>query len=304
MFIKTSALLLATAIVAPASAVVVYETDYTTRSDNGNPFVDGGELRFQDGWLGQTGYIVDSDAPGTVTSGGAFLRTLNGNGATGGTAGGDGSGEVGTGFSDGDVIKIAIELQYTLTTAPNQELSVIGVRENFVNGGFDAAPTNGFETAYSSFGDGSIKVYTNFARQGFIGADNAFALFISGPDGGFNSGGNGQPEDLVTDTLLFEYEATFNSGFWDATGLVVTNVDTGLVVADAVDKPAVLESTAYAGSEAFFGQRFIAGAGPSVTSDSVRFEYIAVPEPGSAALAASGLMVAMFRRRRNRKPEA
>ena len=38
--------------VSPSMAAVIYETDYTTRSDNGNPFNDGGELRFQDGWLG------------------------------------------------------------------------------------------------------------------------------------------------------------------------------------------------------------------------------------------------------------
>ncbi|TWT40635.1 hypothetical protein [Botrimarina hoheduenensis] len=286
--------LLVLGISAPvAPGAVIYETDYTLRSDNGNPFIDGGELRFQDGWLGQTGYTVDSDAPGTVTSSGTFLRTLNNRGATGGVAGGDGSGEVGAGFNDGDTIRIVTSLQYELApgtttpSAPNQELANIGIRSNFVNGGFNAAPTHGFEVAYNSFGDGSLKVFTNFARAGSVGADNAFALFVDAADGGFNSGENGGDADLSTDNLEFDYTAEFQAGAWAATELIVTNLDTNMVVAQAsIDKPAALEAVAYTGTEAFFGQRFLGNASGAVgTSDGMRFEFTAaIPEPTSFAL--------------------
>lgn len=281
-------------------AAVIYETDYTTRSDNGNPFVDGGELRFQDGWLGQTGYIVDSDAPGTVTSSGSFLRTLNNRGATGGTAGGDGSGEVGTDFTNGDTIRIVTTLQFDMTSDPNQALSSIGIRENFVNGGFNASPTNGFKVAYNSFGDGSLKVFTNFARQGFNGADNAFALFVSGPEGGFNSGGNGGVVDLSTDNLEFDYTAEFLNDSWVATEMIVTNLDTNTIVAQGTtENPAALEGAAYTGTEAFYGQRLTDTAGSTVISDGMRFEYTAIPEPTSLVLigfAAFGLAGAARRR--------
>lgn len=293
-----AATLVAALLAGQASAAIVYETDYTTRSDNGNPFNDGGELRFQDGWLGQTGYIVDSDAPGTVTTSGAFLRTMNNRGATGGVAGGDGSGEVGT-LQAGDEIKVTTTLQYDLTTAPNQALSVVGVRSNFVNGGFDAAPTNGFKVAYSSFGDGNLKVFTNLTRAGFNGADNAFALFVSGAEGGFNSGGNGATQDLVTDTLEFEYTAVFGSNEWTATEMIVRNLDNGgaIVAQGTVENAAALETQTYAGSEAFFGQRLTDTAGAVVTSDSMRFEYTAIPEPSTLILLGVAGIAALARRR-------
>lgn len=273
-------------LAAPVSAAVIYETDYTTRSDNGNPFNDGGELRFQDGWLGQTGYIVDSDAPGIVSAGGAFLRTLNNRGATGGVAGGDGSGEVGTDFTNGDTMRIVTKLQFDLDTAPNQALSSVGVRPNFVNGGFNASPTSGFKVAYNSFADGSLKVFTNLSRQGFNGADNAFAVFVTGPEGGFNSGGAGAAQDFVTDTFEFDYTAVFQDDQWVATEMIVTNLDTATVVAQAsTENPAALEAEAYTGTEAFFGQRLTDHNGAVTNSDSMRFEYTAVPEPSSLALA-------------------
>lgn len=293
-----AATLVAALLTSFSSAAVIYETDYTTRSDNGNPFNDGGELRFQDGWLGQTGYIVDSDAPGTVSASGAFLRTMNNRGATGGVAGGDGSGEVGT-LQPGDEIKITTTLQYELTTAPNQALSTIGVRSNFVNGGFNAAPTNGFKVAYNSFADGSLKIFTSTTRQGFNGADNPFALFVSGPEGGFNSGGAGSAQDLVTDTLEFEYTAVFGVNEWTATELIVRNLDNGgaIVAQGTVENPAALETQAYAGTEAFFGQRLTDTAGAVATSDSMRFEYTAIPEPSSLLLLGLAGIATLMQRR-------
>ncbi|MEM1085985.1 MAG: hypothetical protein AAGI48_17885 [Verrucomicrobiota bacterium] len=293
-----NSIVLSAAMCLGAQAAIVYETDYTLRSDNGNPFADGGELRFQDSWLGQTGYIVDSDAPGTVTASGAFLRTLNGNGATGGTAGGDGSGEVGTDFSNGDIISVTVDLQYNLLTSPNQALSAVGFREDFVNGGFNASPTVGLKVAYNSFSDGSLKVYSNLSRAGFNGADNAFAVFVTGPEGGFNSGGNGGTQDFVTDNLRFQYTAEFLNDAWVATELLVTNLDTATVVAQAsVENPNALESTAYTGTEAFFGQRLTDTGGVAVTSDSMKFEYTPVPEPGTALLALLPLATVLRRRR-------
>ncbi len=282
-----------------AEAVLVYETDYTLRNDNGNPFVDGGELRFQDGWLGQTGYTVDSDAPGTVSASGGFLRVLNNNGATGGTAGG-GSDELGAGFNDGDSIRIVTTLQYELLSAPNQALSTIGVRPNFATGGFNASPTSGFKTAYNSFDGGSIKVFTGLGRQGFNGGDNAFALFITGDEGGFNSGDTGQPMDLSTDTFEFDYTAEFLSDAWVATELIVRNLDDGgAIVAQAtVDNLGALESTAYTGSEAYYGQRFTDAGGVVVTSDRMRFEYAAVPEPGTTVLLGCVFAGLLAKRRR------
>lgn len=255
-----------------AQAAVIYETDFTTRTDNGNPFVDGGELRFQDGWLGQAGYIVDSDAPGTVTASGGFLRVLNGRCS----AGGDGSGEAGADFSNGDTIRIVTSLQYELTSTPNQALSAVGVRADFVNGGFNASPTNGFKVAYNDFGEGSLKVFTNLSRSGSNGADNAFALFVSGPEGGFNPGATA-PADLVTDNLEFDLTAEFLSDAWVATEMIVRNLDNGgaIVAQGSVENPAALESPAYTSTEAFFGQRLTDTGGVVVTSDRMRFEYTA-----------------------------
>lgn len=277
---------LACLVSAPAFAAIVYETDYTTRSDNGNPFVDGGELRFQDGWLGQTGYTVDSDAPGTVTANGAFLRVLQNRGATGGVAGGDGSGEVGTDFTNGDTVRIVTTLQYDLSSAPNQDLSGVGIRENFVGGGFNASPTSGFKVAYNNFADGSLKVFTGQGRQGFNGADNAFALFVTGAEGGFDSGGTGGTVDLSTDTLEFDYSAEFLNDAWVATELIVRNRDNaGAIVAQATtENLAALESTPYTGTEAFFGQQLTNTNGAVTVSDGMRFEYSAIPEPTSLAL--------------------
>ncbi|MEM6551140.1 MAG: PEP-CTERM sorting domain-containing protein [Planctomycetota bacterium] len=286
-----------------AAADVVYETDFITKSDN-TPFA-AGELQFNDGWLGQAGFIVDPNSPGIVsrTANGQFRRVLHSAGATGGVAGGDGSGEAGNGFSDGDVIKISAEIQYDLIASANQELSLIGFRENFVNGGFNAAPTNGVEIAYSAFNGGSLKIFTNFARSGTNGADNANALFVSGADGGFDSGNAGGTEDLSTDNLLIEYSAEYQSGFWTATSLVVTNVDTATVVANSDDKLAVLESTAYSGTEAFLGFRAFGNVtGSTANLDSISFEYepfteTVIPEPASILLLGAGAL-AMLRRRR------
>lgn len=283
-----------------ATADVIYETSYTTRTDNGNSFVDGGELRFQDQWLGQMSFIVDSDAPGIVSSSGQFLRTLQGRGATGGTAGGDGSGETGAGFSNGDRIKVTTQMQYNLGTSANQALSRIGFRPNFVNGSFNASPVAGFKVAYSSFGGGSLKVYSNLLRQGFVGDDNAFAIFITGAEGGFDGADQGQM-DVTTDNFEFVYEAVYNEATtsWDAINLSVTNLDTDSLVADAAtENLAALESTTYAGTEAFYGQVFTDTNVATGNSDGMRFEFFAVPEPSS--LAVLGLLAGGFGTRRKR----
>ncbi|MEM6391228.1 MAG: hypothetical protein AAF797_00345 [Planctomycetota bacterium] len=260
------------ALAAPATAEVVYETDFATRSYNGQPFKDGSHLRFQDQWLGQEGILVEADAPGQIVSDGtAYKRVLQARGATGGVAGKDGSQEQGTGFTNGDVLRITIQLQYTLAAdKPNQDLSLIGFRPDFVKGGFDAGPTTGFRVAFSAFGGGSLKFYTSPARLGSQASDNPFALFVPAKDAGFAVG-----NDLETDPLQVQYTAEFRDGAWAAKTLRVTNLKTRRTVADATqDNPQALEATPYAGSEAFLALRLSGQAGAIGSSESVRFEYI------------------------------
>ncbi|MEM6551139.1 MAG: hypothetical protein AAF750_03325 [Planctomycetota bacterium] len=258
---------------AGASAKVIYQTDFTTRQDDRQAFRNGDDLRFQDQWLGQDGVTVETKAPGRiVTDGTAYKRVLQGRGATGGVAGKDGSEEQGSGFTNGDVLRITIQLQYTLARdKPNQDLSLIGVRPDFVRGGFDAGPTAGFRVAFSAFGEGALKFYTNTQRLGANASDNPFALFLPAKDAGLAIG----DRDLETDPLQVQYTAKFRDGAWSAKELRVTNLKTRRIVADAAeDKPQTLESTPYTGTEAFLALRLIGQPGAIASSESVRFEYI------------------------------
>ncbi len=261
------------------SADTVYQSDYSS--------LNAGELQFQDGWLGQTGSIVDPVA-GTVTRGpGGFLRNVNGNGALGTPI----DTLAGPGFKVGDRIKISTSLRYVLGATTNQNLSLIGIRQGFGAGpdlgNFDAVPlvdAGGIRTAYSSFGGGSIKVYTNLARQGFEGADNAFAVFVTGTEGGFNGADAGQ-SDLMTDLLEFRYEAVFNGVGFQATQLLVTNLDTNTVVADAaVENPAALEASTYNFGDAYLAQRLISGDASTAIQSGVSFEFHPIPEPASLVI--------------------
>lgn len=315
------AALLAAVCSGPAAAVVLIDTDFTAADG----YVDG-KLQFQNpngsgngAWLGQFNTTtenpsVDSVAgtvnviggsPGGEPSGDSFLRNIWNLGATGGQVGG-GSDELGSGFSEGDIIKIGIDYQFTLASnVTNAELFVSGVTDCFTTCGFNAAPTAGIKASFAEFENGALKVYTNFGRQGFVGADNAFAVIIPGLDAGIDLGFNSEtgvkdlPTDLESDMIRFSYEAMLtdeSADLWTPTDLVIENLETATEIGRAtIDNPAALEtflwnteaddpftpdvneggSATRDGSEMYFGTRWLdAGTGNSASAGGVSFEYL------------------------------
>lgn len=304
--IKTSFAMLATLATAfaatPSQAVVVLDADFSVADG----YTDA-KLQFQEPngsgngvWLGQDGPTVDSSGTGNLVAlndssiprNDNFRRNLWNQGATGGTAGGGvAADESGNGFNQGDVIKIDMEYQFNVTGAVNIGLFDTGVRTNFSTAGFDASPTLGFRGYYAEFNQdtgGALKLYSSFDRLGFIGEDNAFALFATGDQIGLDPSGNSTGTiDLSSDRLLFSYSAEYtdaSSNTWTATELSITNLDNPSVsLLASVEKPAALEATTYSGSEMYFGSRWLNDAsadGTVVNIDGVRFEYI--PVPGAA----------------------
>ncbi len=307
---KMSMLALSLAAVVPhanhASAGVIYETDFVTKFDGTGSF-NAANLQFQDGWLGQNFTIVDPTGSGTATtaSGGAFPRNLNFNGALGNQAGGAGTGETsGPGFTAGDKIRVTSEVQYEIAGLANAQFSTIGVRNNFATGGFNASPIAGMQMFYSSFqssSGGALKLFGSLSRNGFSGADNAFALITSGLSIGLDPDGVSGPVDLLSDVLEVSIEMTYlGSDQWQTSDLSLVNVDTATtLLTAAADQPAILGEiqTVASDNDLFSSVQWTRGAGPSSIFESFTYEFEAVPEPASAALlAAGGLM--MLRRRR------
>lgn len=270
-----------------------YDTDFSAAEG-----FSAGNLQFQNGWLGQSGPSVDESGDGTVSSSGAFLRNLYNVGVTGSVAGSDdgpgigtGDGE-GAGFSEGDVISIEQELQFTLNDGTsNQALTLTGFRQNFSTGGFDASPTAGFKMAYNPFSaesSGSFKLFSNPSRQGFNGADNPFAIIVSGTDIGLDSQPTSGAADLVSDNLLFTYSAQLTNAAtneWTTTELTLTNLDSAFSVSAAVDKPAALETFTYTGTDAYLASRWTDSAA-TVTTDRISIEYQGTPTLGAATAGA------------------
>ena len=277
---------IALALGASAHAGVVIDHDFTA----GEGYVDG-NLKWNNGWLGQDGQTVDSTA-GTVTSGGAWLRNCYGTGAHGGAAGAAGDSN-GPGFNVGDVFQIDVEMSLTLDTyGPGRETAIYGVTNGFADNGWNPAPVFGFKLDYNSWQDvtgGSVKLFGNKDSL-----DNGVALIVSGNDVGldpFNTG------DMVSDVIGVSatYEMTA-PGVFTATELIFSNVDTATTLLTAsIDKPGALEAQAYTGLEAYFASYWTRSAA-STSTDSVRFEYIPVPEPASLALISLGGLC-MLRRR-------
>ncbi|TWT40637.1 PEP-CTERM sorting domain-containing protein [Botrimarina hoheduenensis] len=299
----------------PASAVVLIDDNFTAAEG----YVDG-DLRFQQPngagngiWLGQDLANVDSTA-GTLTSAGiGFRRNIWSLGATGGVLGGS-SDELGNGFFEGDVIRISTDFRFDFGPSVLNNVGIynFGVRDCFATCGFNAAPTAGVAAAYSDFGAGNLKIFTQFlGREVFDGADNAFATFVAGPDMGIINGKDtdnnptGETLDLVSDNLRIEYEAELTDAAtdtWTATKIIVTNLDTATVIADAsIDNPAALESfrwnqepglpddpfteenestpmgvAASTGTDMWFAGQWVPSnnAGQTTTVSSVFFEYL------------------------------
>lgn len=271
--------------------VTILDTDFTAAEG----FSDG-NLQFQNGWLGQNVPQVDSTGTGTVSTTGLFQRNIFNMGALGGSAGGDGSGEGGgeahpqpAGFNVGDIITIEHVYSFTLDGTANIGLLQTGARSNFVNGGFEAAPTLGMKVDYNSFEDGSLKIFSSFDRFGFNGADNAFALFVEpldvGVDNGWDGVGYNNPTDFDSDRIKFTWEAVYDGAdTWTATEIIVENLDTVTSLAVAsIDKPESLETVTVtgSGSEAFLGMFQVRGSNSTGVTDSVKFTYtssVAGPE--------------------------
>lgn len=301
---------LATTFGTAASAAVIYETDFVNKFD-GNGMFNAANLQFQDGWLGQNFTTVDPSGSGTAEtpSTTAFPRNLNFRGALGNQAGGAGGpGEIaGPGFAVGDKIRVSAEYQFELAGRVNVPLGQIGVRHNFVNGGFNASPLIGMQLFYSEFqssSGGTLKFFGNLARNGFAGADNAFALFADGLDIGLDPDGVAGPVDLVSDMLAVSIEMTYlGADQWQTTDLTLANSTTATPLASAaIDNPAILGEiqSVPSSNDLFAGIQWMRNAIPNVTVDSYKYEFFAgIPEPASFALFGLGACGLFGVRRRN-----
>lgn len=270
---------------AGAIEKVIIETDFTAAQG----YADA-KLQFQGDaatggtWLGQvnadTGTpVVDSTGTGTVshTGEGFFLRNLFNQGATGGVAGGDGSNEAGNGFNIGDTIEIEYKFSFELVDGTgNHQMASIGVREDFVNGGFNASPQMGAQYAYSPFENGTLKFFTNIDRAGFNGADNAFAFFVSSAEAGIDNGFEGpEPIDLVSDNLMLTWTTEYmGNDTWKSTEMIFENLDQAITKQASVDNPDSLEEITYTGTEAFLGLLHVRGSiGSTQVTDALKFTY-------------------------------
>lgn len=294
-----------------AQAAVIYETDFVTQFGNGNPF-NAANLQFQDGWLGQNFTSVDPTGTGTANTPAAtaFPRNLNNRGALGNQAGGAGGpGEIaGPGFTIGDMIRVTGEYQFTLAGRVNTPLATMGVRDNFSSpgAGFQAQPKIGAQAFYSEFesaSGGALKLFGSLARNGFAGADNAFALIVSGLDIGLDPDGVAGPADVESDLLEISIELTYlGADMWQTSGLTLNNSTTATLLRDAaVDQPAILGEmhSVPSGNDLFMGLQWMRNSMPLSTFDSVKYEYFesAIPEPTSFALLSLAVAGLAARRR-------
>ena len=253
----------------------ILDTDYTAAEG----FVDG-ELQFQQGWLGQTGTIVDSTGTGTVTTdidgagSGGFLRNSFGAGATGGTGGVASTAD----FNNGDQLRITLDYQFTLGSNGTTNLAIAGFRDEGPNlgNGFENNPQQGFKINYNTFeatSGGSVKFFPDLADS-----DNADALIIDGTELGLDAAGEFGAADFTSDNLQITYlVSTDGADNWTVDSLTVENLDTSTTF----EYTGPTQTFTFAGTDAFYGQSLAFANQPNLvaTSDAVKFEYLTPPAP-------------------------
>ena len=271
-------------LAASAPAAISYSTDFTA--------ADGfaaGELRWQNGWLGQTGYIVDPTGTGTVTypSDGNYRRTLYGEGGLGGTGGTPAGGS----SSVGDVIEFTAVYQLSFDGArTNAGPATIGYRDEFSTT-YNAAPKQGVKIEYNQWQDstgGSVKFFPDMADT-----DNSDAMILDGTDLGFGVYDPCDPGawDGVSDTMQISYQATYQgAGNWQVDSLTVENLATTTVYTYS----GATQTYAADYGDYFFAWKFAdAGAGVLTgTADAMSYDYV----PEAATLAIFGLGAMLLRR--------
>lgn len=296
------AIALAFTLASVGQAAVIVDTDFTAAEG-----FSAGNLQFQNGWIGQPFAQVDPSGTGNVVETATFTRNLFNAGANGSVAGSATDGQ-GSGFSAGDVVQLDYTYQFELTGGTNANLGILGFRPNFSTGGFNPSPTAGTQLFYSDFSQatgGSLKVFSTVSRNGFSGADNAFALFATGNEIGLDPSGVMGPADLVSDKVGVSYTIeNQGGGVWQTTELIVSNETTNTILqTGSIDKPAALESFVYDEDELYAAMLYLRTSGPSVAVDSFRMEFTPaasnVPEPTTGLLVLVGMASLIGLRRRS-----
>ena len=292
------AITMAMFLTAQASAATIYEADF-----NEAAFAAGGLLQFKDGWLGQDNATVDPNGSGNIEATGAFFRNLQRFGSRGSLAGGGGGDATGPGFNAGDKIAISMEYQFTLDGRFNRPLDRTGLRNCFSTCGFDASPQIGMKSFYSEFSSasgGSLKLFGSLGRNGFSGADNAFALIAQGTDIGLDPDGANGPVDLDSDVLRYDLELTYlGADQWQTSALTLSNVTAGNIVLKdaAVDNPTILTEVQTQAANDFYLASAWTDSNLTVRIDSISHNFAGVPEPSSIALLALAGLGTLIRRR-------
>ncbi len=257
---------------------VILDTDFVAAEGYYN-----GQLQFQSiqngtegTWLGHLGAIVDTTDTGTVTRSGDPRRNLFHKGATGGFAGGSGSGEtIGNGFEIGDLLTISHVYSFVVDASPSVGLLQSGVRPNYANG--ESVPEVGIKVDYSNAGSGLLKVYSNLDRSSVVSADDPFALIVNAADIGIGNGFSGELLDFASDKLRFTWIAEYTAiDTWQTREISIENLSTGFSSRASIDNPTALEEVLFAdsGTEAFFGMQQLQGFLGSGVTDSVYYTYV------------------------------
>lgn len=261
------------------SQVVVLSTDFTQTEG----YLQG-DLQFQSiangtvgTWLGHSGAMVDTSGTGTVSRTADPRRNLFNTGATGGIAGGNGSGEIlGNGFSVGDLARIEHVYSFEVNSSDDTGLLKTGIRPNYANGGFESKPELGIKIDYSNDGGGILKIFSNLGRSGLNEADDPFAFEVAANSVGIDNGNSGGTIDLQSDRLRFTWEAEYiGSDTWQSNEITIENLDTTFTSTASVENPTALESVSYSdsGVEAFFGMQQVQGFAGAGVTDSIEFLY-------------------------------